>query len=195
MSGVAIIYDHLSRPETTGGYCLRALAEIVRVEQFHPSQLPEIRRDGYDLYLFVDDGFAYPLPRDLRPQAYWAIDTHIDFDRSCIRAAEVDYVFAAQKNGAQQLSQRLNRHVEWLPLACDPAIHGRQNIPSTINLSFVGNLIGAERMRLINLLRSEFLGVYVGRHYFEEMASVYSASRLVFNRSVVDDVNMRVLKR
>jgi hypothetical protein len=73
---VAIIYDHLARPETTGVYCLRALAELARVEQFHPSQLSEIRRSGFDLYLFVDDGFAYPLPGDLRPRTYWAIDTH-----------------------------------------------------------------------------------------------------------------------
>ena len=87
MPTVAVIFDHLTRPETTGVYCLRALAELARVEQFHPSQLSEIPRRGDDLYLFVDDGFGYPLPHDLRPQAYWAIDTHIDFDRECQRAA------------------------------------------------------------------------------------------------------------
>ena len=30
MLSVAIIYDHLTRPETTGIYCLRALAELCR---------------------------------------------------------------------------------------------------------------------------------------------------------------------
>jgi hypothetical protein len=43
-------------------------------------------------------------------------------------------------------------------------------------------------------LQSEILGCHVGRHYFEEMSAVYSASRLVFNRSVADDVNMRVFE-
>ena len=194
MPTVAVIFDHLARPETTGVYCLRAFAELARVEQFHPSQLSEIRRRGYDLYLFVDDGFGYPLPDDLRPQAYWAIDTHIDFDRERERAAGADFVFAAQKNGAEQLSKSLGRDVEWLPLACDPVIHARQEVPQSYDLSFVGNLIGQERMRLVQLLKARFPSIHVGRHYFEEMAAVYTASRLVFNRSVADDVNMRVFE-
>jgi hypothetical protein len=194
MLSVAIIYDHLARPETTGVYCLRALAELACVEQFHPSQLSEIRRSGYDLYLFVDDGFDYPLPDDLRPQAYWAIDTHIDFDRERKRAAGADSVFAAQKNGAEQLAKSLGRDVEWLPLACDPAIHARQDVPQSYDLSFVGNLLGHERIRLVQLLRARFPTMHVRRHYFEEMAAIYSASKLVFNRSVADDVNMRVFE-
>jgi hypothetical protein len=140
MLTVAIIYDHLTRPETTGAYCLRALAGMAQVEQFHLSQLKERRRSEYDLYLFIDDGFAYPLPDDLRPQAYWAIDTHIDFARELERAAGADFVFAAQRNGAEQLSQALGRSVEWLPLACDPGIHARQTVPVSFNVSFVGNL-------------------------------------------------------
>jgi hypothetical protein len=194
MARVAVIYDHLARPETTGVYCLRALAKLAQVEQFHPSRMADICRSGYDLYLFVCDGFAYPLSDDLRPQAYWAIDTHIDFDRERGRAAGADFVFAAQKNGAEQLSHALGRPVEWLPLACDPVIHARHDTPAAFDISFVGNLIGDERVRLVQLLQAEFSNVYVGRHYFEQMAAVYSASRLVFNRGVVDDINMRVFE-
>ena len=36
--------------------------------------------------------------------------------------------------------------------------------------------------------------MFVGRAYFEEMAKIYSASRLVFNRSIKNDVNMRVFE-
>jgi GT2 family glycosyltransferase/tetratricopeptide (TPR) repeat protein/2-polyprenyl-3-methyl-5-hydroxy-6-metoxy-1,4-benzoquinol methylase len=194
MARVAVMFDHLLRSDTTGVYCLRALADMAQVEQFHPSQLADVRRTGYDLYLFIDDGLEYPLPGDLRPQAYWAIDTHMDFSRERGRAAGADFVFAAQKNGAEQLSQSLGRQVEWLPLACDPLIHARQDMPVSFNVSFVGNLIGQERMRLLELLRSEIAGVHIGRHYFEEMAAVFSASRVVFNRSVVDDINMRVFE-
>ena len=102
--------------------------------------------------------------------------------------------YLGQKNGAEQLTESLGRHVEWLPLACDPQIHARQEVPLTYSLSFVGNLIGCERVRLVEHLRSQFTDVHVGRHYFEEMAAVYSASRAVFNRSVVDDINMRVFE-
>ena len=36
--------------------------------------------------------------------------------------------------------------------------------------------------------------MFIGNAYFEEMARVYSASRIVFNRSIKDDVNMRVFE-
>ena len=194
MLSVALIYDHLTRVETTGVYCLRALAEKAKVEQFHPSQLGQIRPEEYDLHLFVDDGLDYEFPEKLHPQAFWAIDTHVDLERACRRASNVDFIFAAQKNGAVRLSERLGRNVEWLPLACDPTIHARQNVEASTNLSFVGNLIGRERVRLVQLLQSELFDVHVGRHYFEEMAAIYSASRIVFNRSVADEVNMRVFE-
>jgi hypothetical protein len=32
MARVAVVYDHLARPETTGVYCLRGLAELAQVE-------------------------------------------------------------------------------------------------------------------------------------------------------------------
>src|SRR5437667_99589 len=35
---------------------------------------------------------------------------------------------------------------------------------------------------------------FIGRAYFEEMARIYSASRVVFNRSIKNDVNMRVFE-
>jgi hypothetical protein len=36
--------------------------------------------------------------------------------------------------------------------------------------------------------------MFVGRAYFEEMARAYSAARLLFNRSLKNDVNMRVFE-
>ena len=45
---VAIIFDNVQRPETTGGYCLRALKDLVEVEHFQPSELDRIPRAGFD---------------------------------------------------------------------------------------------------------------------------------------------------
>ena len=78
---VAIIFDNKSRPETTGVYCRRALGQMVQVEHFLPSERSRIPRQGFDLYLNIDDGLRYNLPPELRPSAFWAIDTHLDFDR------------------------------------------------------------------------------------------------------------------
>src|SRR5271156_4896806 len=76
---VALIFDSVQRPETTGVYCLRALSRLVEVEHFQPGELDLVPRDGFDLYLNIDDGMRYRLPADLHPSAWWAIDTHMDF--------------------------------------------------------------------------------------------------------------------
>ena len=84
---VALIFDGVQRPETTGVYCHRALGRLVEVEHFQPGEIDRIPRAGFDLYLNIDDGLRYHLPPDLHPSAWWAIDTHMDFawclEKSC----------------------------------------------------------------------------------------------------------------
>ena len=99
---IALIYDDSLRPDTTGGYCCRALADLAQVTHFSRTQLAQIP-SSFDLYLCIDDGLDYLLPASLRPSAYWAIDTHLNFARSLRRAQNFDFVFAAQKQGATQL--------------------------------------------------------------------------------------------
>ncbi|MFO0899231.1 MAG: glycosyltransferase [Pirellulales bacterium] len=191
---IALIYDHRTRPETTGSYCLRALTEMLEVEHFHPDQLDQVPSSGFDLYLFIDDGFDYLFPERLRPNAWWAIDTHLAFDRSLNKSRNVDWVFAAQKDGAAELRAQGIESAMWLPLACDPDVHARVDVPKRHDVCFVGNLVGRVRTDLVALVRQHFRNVYVGQDFFEEMARRYSESKIVFNRSVRNDVNMRVFE-
>ena len=43
-------------------------------------------------------------------------------------------------------------------------------------------------------IRREFPEHFIGTAFFDEMARIYSASRVVFNRSLRNDVNMRVFE-
>src|SRR5262249_38407084 len=45
-----------------------------------------------------------------------------------------------------------------------------------------------------DLIQRHFRNTFVGRRYFEEMARTYSASRVVFNRGIRNDLNMRVFE-
>jgi 2-polyprenyl-3-methyl-5-hydroxy-6-metoxy-1,4-benzoquinol methylase len=191
---VAVIYDDSLRPETTGTYCLRALSELVEVVHVRPDGLDRLERAGFDLYLNVDDGLEYRLPPDLRPSAWWAIDTHIDFARCAARARDCDLVFAAQRDGAARLDAEGIAPAVWLPLACDPAVHRRHEVAKRHDVAFVGNVFPGPRRALIDLLRTRYRSAFVGNAYFDEMAEIYSASRLVFNRSLLNDVNMRVFE-
>jgi 2-polyprenyl-3-methyl-5-hydroxy-6-metoxy-1,4-benzoquinol methylase len=58
----------------------------------------------------------------------------------------------------------------------------------------VGHLFPGPRQDLVRLLQSRYRQSFVGRAYFDEMARTYSASRLVFNRSIKNDLNMRVFE-
>jgi len=191
---VALIFDNTARPETTGVYCRRAFQGLAEVEHFLPAELHRIPRTGFDLYLNVDDGLEYTLPPGLGPTAWWAIDTHLGFERCLAKSAGVDFVFAAQRDGAERLRQEGVASAAWLPLACDPGVHARHQTPKRYDVAFVGNLFPGVRAELVELLRQKFPNTFVGRRYFEEMAELYSASRVVFNRSLKNDVNMRVFE-
>ena len=73
-------------------------------------------------------------------------------------------------------------------------MHRRFDIEKVHDIAFVGNVFPGPRAELIALLQRRFRSMFVGRAYFEEMARVYSAARLVFNRSLKNDVNMRVFE-
>lgn len=89
---VALIFDDLLRPDTTGVYVRRALAELVDVVHFRPNQRDEIPVSGFDLYQSVDDDTDPGLRDHLHPRDYWAIDTHGDFQSRLSRARGCDAV-------------------------------------------------------------------------------------------------------
>lgn len=190
---VALIFDDTVRPDTTGVYCRRALATMVEVVHVRPAELDAAPRTGIDLYLAVDDGLRSSIPADLRPAVWWAIDTHLDPDWYAARAPAFDLVVTAQRDGADAL-RAVGVNAAWLPLACDPAVHAKHDVPKEYDVCFVGNLFPGPREELVGLLRRSFPSHFVGRRFFEEMARTYSASRVVFNRSIRNDVNMRVFE-
>jgi GT2 family glycosyltransferase/tetratricopeptide (TPR) repeat protein/2-polyprenyl-3-methyl-5-hydroxy-6-metoxy-1,4-benzoquinol methylase len=191
---VALIFDHKARPETTGIYCRRALGKLVEVEHFLPGETSRIPRQGFDLYLNVDDGLEYHLPPDLHPCAWWAIDTHLNFTWCRQKARGFDFIFAAQRDGAARLRDEGVASAVWLPLACDPELHCKHDVTKEYDVAFVGNVFPGPREDLLELVRRRFPNTFIGRAYFEEMARTYSAARTVFNRSLKSDINMRVFE-
>ncbi len=96
---VAVIYDDRERPETSGSLIVagRSSTIVGRGRSFPSRRFGAVPHAGFDLYLNIDDGLEYRLPADLRPSAWWAIDTHINFDWCRKKARTFDFVFAAQR--------------------------------------------------------------------------------------------------
>src|SRR5581483_10598893 len=122
-----------------------------------------------DLYLNIDDGLEYRFPADLRPSAWWVIDTHLNLAWDTIKAHDFDLVFAAQRDGAEALRQAGIGSAAWLPLACEPEVHGKQEVAKEYDVCFVGNISPGPRAELVDLVRRHFRNTFVGRCYFEEM--------------------------
>jgi FkbM family methyltransferase len=190
---VALIFDDQLRPDTTGVYCKRALGEFVNVRHFLPQELSGIPRNGFDLYLNIDDGMEYRLPNDLRPCAWWAIDTHLNLEWCLNRSADFDFLFVAQRDGNEQF-QEAGMPSVWLPLACDPRVHVKYDAKKEFDACFIGHIFPGPREDLVRLIQSRFPNHFVGRRFFEDMARTYSSSRTVFNRSIRNDINMRVFE-
>jgi len=191
---VAVVYDNTVRPDTTGGHCLQALRGICSVEHYLPAQAAQIPRDAFDLYLCIDDGLQWRLPEDLHPCAWWVIDTHLSYDWDLAKAEGFDWVFAAQRAGAERLRADGIGSAQWLPLACSPALHRPWPVPKDLDICFVGNVSSPERARLLGLLGGAFPSHFIGNAYGQQMALMYSRAKLAFNRSVGDDLNMRVFE-
>src|SRR5262245_55676819 len=194
ISKVAVIFDNRVRPDTTGVYCRRALGRLVEVEHFLPTELSRIPQNVFDLYVNIDDGLQYRLPRALRPCAFWAIDTHLNPDWYVEKGPDFDRVYAAQRDGAALLRQAGITSAGWLPLACDPEIHRKHDVPKTLDICFLGHLFPGPRQDLLDLIQRRFRNTFVGQRFFEEMAQMYSSARIVFNRSLRNDINMRVFE-
>lgn len=190
---VAVIYNGIDRPETTGTYVRRCLGELVEVEHVHPGEWQRLPKQPFDLYLRVDDGYEADIPRHLRPLAFWVIDTHMDLERYLRVGHQYDLVFAAQRDGAVAL-QKHGIKASWLPLGCDPFFHRKHDLTKIHDLCFIGNMIPGDRASLVYLLKQQYPSMLVDRRYFADMAKAYSSSKIVFNRSIKNDVNMRVFE-
>jgi glycosyltransferase involved in cell wall biosynthesis len=133
------------------------------------------------------------------PTAFVVIDPYIGFEEH-IREADVqsyDYVFVSQRECVDRYREAGCKNVEWLPFACDPELHGRVEVPSRYTVASVGAIHpkwGAERKRLIELISKNFEDCWFGRSFGHQMAYIYSSSKMIFNKSILNELNMRVFE-
>jgi len=133
------------------------------------------------------------------PTVYYAADVGKDRDAFYhhIKDAHVqdyDYVFVTQKDFIPSYKEKGCEKVYWLPFACDPEIHRHYDLPILYDICFIGSpYLGSPREQLIRKLKKEF-NIFVGRKYLHDMAKTFSQSKMIFNESLVGDLNMRIFE-
>jgi spore maturation protein CgeB len=154
-----------------------------------------------DLILVIESAarVAFDFSKFQVPTAFFVIDPYIGFEEHIqkVRVQSYDFVFVSQRDCVKKYKEAGCTNVEWLPFACDPEIHGRVPADPKYNVCFVGSIHpkwGAERKRLIDLIGSKFQNCWSGQAFGRAMASLFSSSRIVFNKSIFGELNMRVFE-
>lgn len=146
-----------------------------------------------DLYLWVDSvGRFSHLPQNIDalpcPKACYLIDSHFDPDYYRHYSSLFDYVFVAQMQ-VLDFFRQTNKKTYWLPLACDPEIHCDYGLERVHPVGFVGGM-NENRQRLLTKI-TNVAPVHFENCFLEDMARVFSASRIGFNHASLHDLNMR----
>lgn len=153
----------------------------------------------YDLNIHVDwgedglTGFLPYSPIDTpRPMAYWASDTHLGYDYRLETAKKADFVFCAQKKGAEDMKRDGVANPIWLPHAVEPQAYPRfELLNKRYDIGFVGHISSKNREDALDRMFREFPNFYYGQQLFEAAARKYAESKVVFNIAMKEDVNMR----
>ncbi len=151
-----------------------------------------------ELVLFVEGGTMRLLPVGLENMAcltaWYGIDTHMDYAKHLRIGRLFDVTFIAQQEFVERLRQDGLRQVHWLPLGFASELMPVPMPPKSLDIAHVGSSnvsVNPLRHALISVLRREFPSSYFGPASPQEMGRIYAGAKIVFNRSVNNDVNMR----
>lgn len=194
---IALIYNKETEA-TTACYIERVMKKMgmdyVHFWTQDSSHIPQ----GFDLYFRIDHGdYKYDIPDSLRPAVFYAIDTHLEKPYRKIKkqAGHYDIIFCAHRDGARRLRKEIKADTQWIPVACDPEIHRKLDLPKAYDIGFVGREgKKSVRKKRLKILKERYPNSFIGTLDFKKMSEVYSASKIGFNSSLRKDINMRVFE-
>jgi glycosyltransferase involved in cell wall biosynthesis len=193
------------KPDMAANEAAKALWErektVLEVDHIYPTG--DLSPFGtYDLNVHVDwgeDGLTGVLPytpiETPHPMAYWASDTHLGYDYRLSMAKKADFAFCAQKRAVEEFKRDGVANPIWLPHAVEPQAYPRfELLTKKYDVCFVGHVNSKNREDALDRLFSDFPNFYYGQQLFEDAARKFSESKICFNISMMDDLNMRTFE-
>ena len=203
------------RPTATANYMVRALREegheLFVFSDFACAACDGLVRGAFDvgdlcsryglspeLVLFIEGGSMRLFPVGLEKlkclTAWYGIDTHMDYAKHLRIGRLFDVTFVAQKEYVDRLRADGLHRVHWLPLAFAPWLHPPGKSERIYEVAYVGSdnkNIHPTRHKLLESIRSNIPDIFIGSAEPAEMGHIYAQSKIVFNKSINNDVNMR----
>jgi len=202
----AIYYDNVTgRNDGNPLYVWNALKRmqekgLLEVDHLAPMKNAEMFGQ-YDANFWVDwgeDGLGsmipYPMIDCPKPNIYWASDTHLGYQYRLEMARKFDHAFVAQKRAVEDFAKD-GVKAEWLMHAFEPQAYPRMEFASKkYDVCFVGHINSQNRIDALDRLFKEFPNFFYGQRLFEDAAEKFCQSKIVFNISMLDDLNMRTFE-
>lgn len=212
----AIWYENsFGRNDGAPLYYFNVLKNQLKLDVKHLAPHGDTSQFGkFDYHWWIDwgeDGLPWKeweLPKDGGKTIYVASDTHLGKDYRFKKAEKFDYVFFNQKDAVEEYNKTHENKAVWLPHAAEPQAYPNISIIKKYDVGFVGhvqevpNYNGFSRIDALDRLFKEFPNFYYGsrhpgypeKNLFEDAAKKFSLSKVVFNISIKDDINMRVFE-
>ena len=195
---IVVSFEGRVRPDSTGFYLLYAFKSMGHeVTHVYPEDIFKIKPSDADLFIKCDDGIYSPWNPALKPGHYFCIDSHIEvgFRQKIIKEGDFDTVSVVHSQG---LGVDWGRDdIYWNPVGCDPKIHYVGAKEKKYDGCFIGNFhngLAGPRIEALDAFFRACPTIFFGNRMFQQMAEIYAESRLVFNRSINGDANMRVFE-
>ncbi|MEM3737519.1 MAG: glycosyltransferase [Candidatus Bathyarchaeia archaeon] len=166
-------------------------------------KLPGNTFDSPDMILVVDPvrvNFDFSCHSNAR-KAYYAIDTIMggfEVHKERVKISKYDYVFIAHYDYIDKYRDAGCRHVFFLPLACDPIVHKRLDVPEIYDFAFVGRLDGKyyeQRRVFMEELTKFFPKSFIGQGYLHhDYVKLYNMAKIIVNFHVFPGLNRRIFE-
>ena len=151
-----------------------------------------------DLFLWIESVPGF-LPINIKghgfPTSCYLIDSHLNLKNHLEWAKNFDYTFITQREYLPEFKKAGIDKIFWLPLAADIEIHSKKSVNKIYDVGFVGsiNSMHKRRAELLNKINS-VAQVSYKRCFLDEMSEYFSASKIVFNNAIRNDLNMRLFE-
>lgn len=197
---IANYYENrLGRNDGNPLYMFNAFKQIEGVESGHIVPHGDLSKWGeWDLHFEADWGedavqsiMAYkpvPIPR---PNVFWSSDTHLGYDWRLEKAKRTDFNFVCQKRALEDFTKDGIKNVVWMPHAVEPMAYPYIATLKKHDLCFIGHINSENRIEALDRMFKAFPNFFYGQRLFEDAADKYRESKVCFNISIKDDINMR----
>lgn len=158
----------------------------------------KFKKNDYIFHIDPCNFLNFNILKNKNKKAVYLIDTHRDFNSRKKISYLFDYIFVAQYDDYLKL-KKLNKNTYWLPLGYDSNINTKTITKKIYDVGFVGKINdfdkkSKDRKKIISTVLDKFNHNKQKYYTTSQCYDIYKKSKLVINKSIDNDLNMRIFE-